>query len=428
MKIFDIALKDMRQSFRSIFGLVFMFAIPLLVPLLFALMMGGSSADGPSFQVPVTKVIIVNQDQGGPEFEQAMAGFPAEYQADSLGGVIVNVLQSPDFANLLEVRIGSDPAAARRQVDSQEVGVALVIPTDFSASFSSLDRQAVLEFYQDPTLAIGPGIVKSILSQFMDNLSGARIAVQVTLAETGASDPTVIGQVVAQYLDARPQGDQTAGLLEVRSPGPAAPKPGFIESILGPIMGAMLIFYAYYTGVASAQSILREDEQRTLPRLFTTPTAPSAILTGKFLAVFLTVTAQVLILLTASHFLFRIRWGDWSAVTLLAISLILNAASFGIFLNSLLKNSRQGGVVFGGVLSLTSMIGMVRIFAVMAGGVSPWLDIVSLVVPQGWAVRLMLQGLDNALVGPLLASAGVLLAWTVVFFLLGIWRFGKRYA
>ena len=35
MKILDIAIKDLKQSFRSLFALAFMFGIPLLMTLLF---------------------------------------------------------------------------------------------------------------------------------------------------------------------------------------------------------------------------------------------------------------------------------------------------------------------------------------------------------------------------------------------------------
>jgi len=338
------------------------------------------------------------------------------------------VLQSPDFAGLLAVRTESDPATARALVDGQEAGVAIVIPADFSAQFSSLDEQAVLEFYQDPTLTIGPGIVKSILNQFMDGLSGARIAVEVTLAETGTNDPAVIGQAVGLYMASQPQGDPTAALLDVRSPARDEPERNPVLIIVGMVMGAMLIFYAYYTGVATGQGILQEAEQLTLPRLFTTPTRPAAILTGKFLGVLATVTAQVAILLIAARLIFRVDWGSWQAVALMALCVILNASAFGILINSLLKNSKQAGAVFGGVLTITTWIGAMPIFLGFSGSVNPAIDAVSLSMPQGWIVRMLSQGAAGAPLGQVALSALVSLAWTAVFFVVGIWRFQKRYA
>lgn len=37
MKLFDVAFKDMRQSFRSLTGIMFMFVVPILVTFLFFL-------------------------------------------------------------------------------------------------------------------------------------------------------------------------------------------------------------------------------------------------------------------------------------------------------------------------------------------------------------------------------------------------------
>ena len=47
----------------------------------------------------------------------------------------------------------------------------------------------------------------------------------------------------------------------------------------------------------------------------------------------------------------------------MAAGIIFSASSFGIFVNSFLKNTKQAGVLFGGVLTVTGMMGMIRIFA-----------------------------------------------------------------
>jgi ABC-2 type transport system permease protein len=428
MKILDIALKDMTHSFRSAFALIFMFVIPLIAPVLFFFMFGNIAGNDQAFAVPVTKVVIVNLDQGSPEFAQALANIPGGMHAGSLGELVVSMLQKPDFANLLEVTLGADQAAARKAVDDQQAGVAIILPADFSAQFSALDGEALIEFYQDPTLTIGPGVVKSILNQFMDGISGARIAVNVTMTRTGATDPAIIGRVVSQYMAAQPQGNPSATLLNIHSPLQAGPARNPVLVIVGMVMGAMLIFYAYYTGVATAQGILQEDEQRTLQRLFTTPTSPSSILTGKFLGVLITVTTQVIILLIAARLIFQVNWGSGLAITLMSVCIILNASAFGIFINSLLKNSKQAGAVFGGVLTLTTWVGAMPIFLGFAGNTNPTVNAVSLTMPQGWVVRMLMDGANNAPLNHILLSALVTLAWTAVFFIVGISRFQRRYA
>ncbi len=162
--------------------------------------------------------------------------------------------------------------------------------------------------------------MESILNQFMDGISGVKILIRLALDQPEAVDPARIGWLVSRFLETSPADseDLSADLLEVRSPASirlAAPEAETAEetnpvlAIVGPIMGGMMIFYAFYTGASTGESILLEEERRTLQRLFTTPTSQAAILAGKFLAVFLTVLIQVSVLLSASGLIFGIHWG-----------------------------------------------------------------------------------------------------------------------
>lgn len=427
MKIFDLALKDLTRSFRSVFAVMFMFVIPLLVTGMFYLMFGGMKSDS-GFHLPQTKVVIANLDEGGPGFEMAASQFPADSNIQSMGDMVVAVLQDESLSDLMTVTVVESADAARTAVDAQEAGVAIVIPADFSAQFSSLDGQAVIEFYQDPTLTLGPAIVRSVLNQFMDGLSGAKIAVNIAIQQTGSSDPAFIGQVVEAYLAASSQTRDPAALLEVQTPAAEEEIP-LVMRIIGPILGGMIIFYAFYTGTATAESLLQEDEIGTLPRLFTTPTPQATILGGKLLAVLLTVTIQVVTLLALGALIFGIRWGSPAAVVIFAAGTILTASAFGVFVNSFLKNTKQGGIVFGGVLTFSGMLGMLPIFLLSAGASAPpALRTISLLVPQGWAVDGLLQSMGGVAASSLALPALVMLAWSVAFFVVGVWRFQKRYA
>jgi ABC-2 type transport system permease protein len=194
-------------------------------------------------------------------------------------------------------------------------------------------------------------------------------------------------------------------------------------------MGGMMVFYAFFTGTSTAQSILKEEEERTLPRLFTTPTPQVTILTGKLLSVFMTVCAQVVVLLIAARLIFGIRWGEFVPVALTAAGIILSASSFGIFVNSFLKNTKQAGVLFGGVLSVTGMVGMISIFSMNSNSPDSarLANSVSLLVPQGWAIHGLLQSMNGEAVSAVLLTALVMLVWSAAFFIIGVLRFNKRY-
>jgi len=173
---------------------------------------------------------------------------------------------------------------------------------------------------------------------------------------------------------------------------------------------------------------LKEDEERTLPRLFTTPTSQATILSGKLLSVFLTVSVQVSVLLLAARLIFQIHWGDPLSVTLMAVGIVFSASSFGIFVNSFLKDTKQSGVLFGGVLTVTGMLGLISVFTMSSPTTTLMSNTVSLLVPQGWAVRGLTQSMNGDPVTGLLLNTLILLVWSAAFFVIGVWRFNKRYA
>ena len=434
MKAVDIALKDLSRSFRSAFAVMFMFGIPLLVTGMFYFMFG-NIASGGDFNLPKTKVVIANLDEGGPKFQVNTKNIPGGKDAHTMGQLIVGILQSEDLSKLIEVTLVPDADSARAAVDRQAAQVALIIPSDFSKQFADVNGKAVIEFYQDPTLTIGPSIIRSILNRFMDGMSGVKIAVNVFLDEADPKDDGLAGQVVQEYLhnSLTQTEDPEKALLDVRSPtsvpvDPATETTNLLLRIVGPIMAGMMVFYAFYTGTSTAQSILKEEEERTLPRLFTTPTSQAIILTGKFLSVFITVLVQIIVLLIAGNLIFGIRWGEFLPVALIAAGTVLSASSFGIFVNSFLKSTRQGGAVFGGVLTVTGMLGMISIFATGSPSAAQLGDTVSLMVPQGWAVHGLQQAMNGQPLTNVLITFLVMLVWSVVFFFVGVLRFNKRYA
>jgi ABC-2 type transport system permease protein len=427
MKILDIALKDMTRSFRSYFALMFMFGVPLLMGGMFYFMFGSRGDTGNTFSLPATNVVIANLDRGGPGFDAVKTQFPAGAGARSMGELILSTLQDKRFADLMKVTTVESAEAARSAVDKQTAGVAIIIPADFSERFSDLAGQATIELYKDPTLSLGPAIVESVLSQFMNGMSGAKIAVNVVMKQVGSSDPKVIGSVLQAYLGASPAGDPSASLLEVRSPASVKAPSNPVGAIVGLIMAGMTVFYAFFTGASAAQSILREEEEGTLPRLFTTPTPQTTILGGKLLAVVLTVAVQMIVMVILGRLIFAIPWGNTLSLTFVILGSVVAASAFGVFLMSLLKNAKQAAVVFGGVVTATGMLGMAKVFTGASTASGP-LDTISLLVPQGWAVRGLLQTMNAAPLDDILLTVAGLLVISVVLFAIGAQRFQKRYA
>jgi ABC-2 type transport system permease protein len=400
--------------------------VPLLTAVLFYFAFGGAAADEEGFVVSTTEVQVVNLDEPTAQ----TGGFSA-------GQMLIEVLRSEDLEQLLNVTEVDDAVSARAAVDNQAAGVAVITPADFTAAALGPEGHAAIEVYQDPTLSLGPGIVRGIVRPLVDGFAGSKIAAMVAHDQLNAhgvtASLTALRQISLQYADWSTQlGEGFEGganpLLDVRSLGGTGEEsPDMRTEVISQVLAGMMVFYVFFTGASSAQSILQEEEAGTLPRLFTTPTRQSTILGAKFLATFVTLLIQVVVLVGVSALVFGIRWGAPLPVVLVTVGLVVMAASFGIFITSLLTNSRQAGIVYGGVMTVLGMVAMMRTFTALPG-TSQAIYTVSLFVPQGWGVwgwQVLLAGGGLRDVGWI---AGVMLALGVVFFAIGVLRFQKRFA
>jgi ABC-2 type transport system permease protein len=428
MRVLDIALKDMLRSIRSASFLAFGFFVPLLVSGIFYFAFGGmASGDGGS-DLPVIQVQVTNLD--GPD---------SQYEGLSVGQMLVDVLRAKDLAKVMQVTAAADPTSARAAVDRQDASVAIIIPAGFTNAALAAQGQATIELYQDPTLVLGPAIVESIIRQMVDGFSGTKIASDIAARQLAAHGVTVDAAmqqgIQIQYREwatalGQSQQEGTSVLLETRSPASAeteATEAG--TDVISMIMSGMMVFYVFFTGAASAQSLLQEEEAGTLARLFTTPTPQSAILGGRLLATLVTLVVQVAVLLVLSALVFRINWGRPLPLVLVTLGMVVLSAAFGLFVTSLLKNSRQGGVVYGGVLTVAGMVGMIGIFTVNVPNASTGpFETISLLVPHGWAVRGYSLLLEGGGASDVLPTFVAMLILSLAFFLVGLMRFRKRFS
>ncbi|HZW04376.1 MAG TPA: ABC transporter permease [Anaerolineaceae bacterium] len=423
MKPIDIVVKDLKHIFTSVFSLVMMFGAPLFITGLLYFAFGGMAGEANEFTLPVTRVQVVNLDQPGTQ----PAGFAA-------GQMLVDFLQDESLADVLAVSLAADEAAARTAVDRQQAGVAVIIPENFTAAVTAPDQTAAVRLYQDPALNIGPGIVKDLVSHFMDGFSGAKIAGQVTaqgLSAAGISPDPALNSTVAQQYTAWQQSSghgegQAVPRLSVVAPTGETQPGSESAALFGPVMAGMLVFFVFFMGANGAESIIHEDEQGTLARLFSTPTRLSSILSGKFFAVVVTLTIQIVLLLLASSLLFGIHWGRPEVVILVSIGLVVVSAGFGTLLMSFVKTSRQTGPVLGGVMTLTGMLG--GLFTTGIPNVAASFDRVTLAMPQGWALQGWKLALSGAGIAQVLVPVLVMLALGLIFLALGVTLFRKRYA
>jgi ABC-2 type transport system permease protein len=432
MKILDIALNDLTRSFRSAFAIGMMVVAPLLLTGLIYFAFGAiSSGDVSMTQI---KVGVVNADR-----------LPADAVLETpLGDNIRSMFFDESVESWISAHDYPDETAARAAVDGQEIGVAVVIPQDFTASYLAGEMDAQVLIVSDPTLSIGPAVVEDMVTMMVDAVAGGGIAIQTLQERQQANgiqpDPAKIPGWIQRYgdwyrdfqRDLFHHPEKAALVLTAPSAGDhatpgASPTADPIQQMMGLTMSGQMIFFAFFTAAYAMMSILRESEEGTLARMFTAPINRTQILAGKFLAVFFTVILQGLVLLAAGRLAFGIQWGSPANVILALTGQVVAAAGLGVLLISFVKTTKQGGPVLGGGLTALGMLGGL-FTANIPGGMPEAFNALANFVPQGWVQKGWRIALAGQPAGDLLAPFLVMVALGLVMFIAGAVMFRKRYS
>ena len=355
-----------------------------------------------------------------------------------IGDNIRSMFFDESVKSWIEASDYSDEASARAAVDKQEIGVAVIIPQDFTVSYLSGEKDVQVLILNDPTLSIGPAVVEDMVTMMVDGVAGGGIAIQTIMERFQANgaqpDPAQIPSWIERYgnwyrdfqrnLFHHP--DKAALVLVAPSAGESKTADPLAQ-MMGMTMAGQMIFFAFFTGGNSMMSILREHEEGTLARLFTTPTDRTKILAGKFLAVFITVLIQGIVLMIAGRLAFGVQWGEITSVALALTAQVIAAAGLGVLLISFVKSTKQGGPVLGGGLTILGMLGGL-FTANIPGGMPEAFNAIGNYIPQGWVLKGWRMALDGSTAGDLLIPFVVTVAMGIVMFALGAMMFKRRYA
>ncbi len=426
MKIIDIAFKDLTRSFRSAFAIGMMVIAPLMLTGLIYFAFGGTSSGTPD--MPAVKVGVVNLDV-------LPSGIPLDA---AIGDTIRGMFFDDSVKSWITASDYPDEASARAALDKQEIGVAVIIPPNFSSYFVIGKKDVQVHIVSDPTLSIGPAVVQNMVTSMLDGFSGGGIAFETIqsrlefhgMKPDAAQIPGWIQRYSTWYADFQRNlfhhPDKAAFVIVAPSSGETETIDP-IQKMMGLTMAGQMIFFAFFTGAYSMMSILREDEEGTLARLFTTPTDRTAVLTGKFMAVFITVILQGLVLMVAGHYAFGINWGGPAGVALALIGQVIAATGLGVLLIAFVKSTRQGGPVLGGGLTALGMLGGL-FTANMPNAMPAAMNTIANFTPQGWVLKTWRMVMDGQSAGDLLLPFVVLIGMGILMFTIGALMFRRRFA
>ncbi|MBI5962458.1 MAG: ABC transporter permease [Chloroflexi bacterium] len=411
LKTFLIGIKDLRLAFRDRAALILMLAAPFVLTLGLGLVTGrfsGSNNSGLS-DIPV---IIVNLDN------------------DQLGDALADVFTSVELADLMEPAIGSDPEAARQLIDEDEAAAVVIIPEGFTQSIipqqSAVAAELVkIEVYANPSRPTGAGIVKAIVDEFLSRVEEGRVSGSVSILQlvlSGRITPAQ-AQVAGAAMTERLQTNTTDSALAITINSSTADGEEVKFDILAYLAPGMALMFLMYTVSYGGRSILAEKTQGTLPRLLVSPTSSTQILGGKIFGIFLTGSAQMLILIGASSLFFQLKWGDPMGVIILVLAAVFGATGWGMFVTAVARTPAQVANVG---MSIMLIFGILGGSFVSLDQMPPAIQAFSKITPNAWALdgftTLALGGTLTNLSAPITA----LLSMGMILFLVSVLLFGKK--
>ena len=410
-KILAIAWKDLRSTLRNRPALVMMLVAPLALAALLGFAFGGG---GSGFSIAAVKVVVANEDAGAGAGQNA-------------GAAVQTILTGKQLSDILAAKTVASAAAARKAVDDGKADVAVIVPRDFSAVvYGAGAGRSDIDLYENPTADIGGSIVEDIVGQVLADFNGARAAAAgaVALRSKAATGPPVIQVAISAAKTFSHAGGVSAG-LDIAQRSPRVGASGRDVSVTGRILAGMMVFFMFFGASNVARTLLTEDRNGTMPRLFTTPTRHGTILAGKFTGVVVTVLTQAVVLLIAGRLIFGIHWGRLDAVVLLTVVAAGVAGGLALLVISLVKTPAQAGAIGAGVYLVLALLG--GNFTGTAETGTTYAAIQKF-TPNGW----LLHGWDTAMRG---GGAGdirwqvlVPLGFAVAFFFAAVLNMRRRFA
>ncbi|HEX6383305.1 MAG TPA: ABC transporter permease [Anaerolineae bacterium] len=395
--IADIAILHLKMTFRSRGVLVSQLLMPLLFTYIIGLATSGSGDDGPR----IWPINVANGDSG------------------TLAAALVERLQADPS---LAVQLATAEAAVAG-VEAEEAIAALITPADFSQTLLA-NRSANVAFYVDPGEAEAQLAAQSVMaaaSQVTSSLSAANVAVRVYedlgLFEAGIDRERFFDEALA----AAQAAWETPPLL-VESQPETRLESMVIPSGVNQSSPGMMVMFAMFLMLGGAAVLIQERRQGTLRRLLVMPIHRASLLLGKMLGIYATGIVQMAVLIVLGALLYGVEWGRSPvALALVVLSFGLAITGLGIMIAALARTYAQANA-----------LGTILVLAVASLGgawwpleiVPAWLQTIGRLTPVAWAMAgfhdIITRGLDVTAVLP---EVGVLLAFAVIFLLIGLSRF-----
>ena len=410
MKSLSIALKDLQILFKDRGEVIQLLLLPLLFIVVFSGALGAIGQGEEDTRLPLP---VVDLD-GGEAAQTLIAGL------DAAGGVRTELYEYSEAQSLL---------------DKNDIGRMLIIPADFtSGTAEGTTVQLRLISHSDADIQETEAVrlvvvgVASELSLERQILASLR---QMGDMQANAPEEDQVFTTERVLAQARNQIEraQTQPLIDVVQTIPS--QEGEREEVpdLGLVaVPGIAVLFVFATAQVTARSIYDEKKVGSFRRLLAAPMSKASLLSGKMLPNIVVGMIQFTVIFAFGVLGLNLLGlssaslgNNPFAVVVVCLIICMCSTALGILLAAIARTENQ----IGGLSSL-----VVWVLGIVGGAFIPvfildqFLGPVVKFIPQYWANRalssLMLRGLGLADVG---LEIAVLLGFTAIFFLIGLWRF-----
>jgi ABC-2 type transport system permease protein len=406
-QILSTTWKDLKILFKDIGGIATLFLMPLMFIIVMSTALQGlfdNSTDTQPERLPV-----VNLDRG-------------EYASQVIAALngIDGIQVETTWENETLTR-----ELAESIVIAGERPAVVVFPVDFSerieARAENDDVTATIELITDPAVSV----------PFIAPIQGMVFGAAERVAETQIAQAHIAASLAGAFaelpVEARPALEGITiemdgeSVIDLKQVSPAEMRIEVEPDTFQQNVPGYTVLGVFFIVGAMASSILAEKREGTFRRLLAAPLPKAILLAGKILPYYMVNLIQIAIMFGAAHLLFGMAFGDPLALIAISMALAAAATGLGIMVAALGKTDTQvGGLTSLLTLTLSALGGCLMPTYIMPG----FLQTLSRFIPHAWAM----QGFQDVLVrgyglAGILPEAGILLAFAVVFFLIGVWRF-----
>jgi ABC-2 type transport system permease protein len=307
--ILDVARTHVIKFGRDRSGFILSFVVPIVFFSIFAVMLGGAGRGGAS----KLHVAIIDQTTNG-----SSAAFLQMLRSEKSLDLIGKALDGHG-----ERTLPMTPAAAEAEIRTGTVGLAMIIPPQFSdARLAALDNGArpgiiILADTSDP-------ISSRVLAGLLQNVAVRTVRV-ITARNAAASGvaPSSVGTLVE--VDTR----------DVLGAAKANPRIAFSAAGLG-------VMFLLFIAAAAGGAIIDEAENGTLDRILASRVSMTQLLLGKMLYLVGLSTAQLTVTFTWGALMFGVELRKhFVGFLIMTLATSLATSAFGLLLAAICRTRAQ---------------------------------------------------------------------------------------